>query len=110
MLGISSFHMHVELPVINLMAVEIFPLGLMDKQLDKKHGTFFLYMIITERLLYARRIERFVMGMVTFMELTEMAKLANLVKEKILSSFVSKWKSLLVETKRNVVLFGGRVS
>lgn len=24
------------------MAVEIFPLGLMDKQLDKKHGTFFL--------------------------------------------------------------------
>lgn len=100
--------MHVELPVINLTAVEIFPLGLMDKQLDKKHGTFFLYMIITARLLYARRIKRLAMGMVKFMELTEMAKLANLVKEKILFRFVSNLEITIGRNQNKCCIIWGK--
>lgn len=36
-----------------------FLLGLMDKHLEKSYGILLVYMISAERLLYARKIERF---------------------------------------------------
>ena len=81
----------------------------MDKQLEKSHGTLFLYMITAARLLYAQRwkdsaLHTMEEWLVKMMELAEMAKLTSLIREKTITMFTADWKPLIAflpETEKN---------
>uniref|UniRef100_A0A670Y998 Uncharacterized protein n=1 Tax=Pseudonaja textilis TaxID=8673 RepID=A0A670Y998_PSETE len=92
------------------MKPELFLLGLMGKELEKKkYGTLLLYMLTAARLWYAQKWKDtsvLIMDewLQKLMELTEMAKLTTLIKEKNISTFVSTWRHLLnfvLEVEKN---------
>ena len=97
------------------MKPEQFILGLMDQQLEKQHGTLFLYMITAAKLIYAQRwkdaqIPSMEDWMIKLMELAQMAKLTALIRENTVTGFVSIWKPLLdyllVMQKNEVLILG----
>lgn len=71
-------------------------------QLQKSHGNLFFFLMTTAvKLLYAERWNHLAKWLAKMMEL---AKLISLIREKIISIFITDWKfllHLLHETEKN---------
>lgn len=75
--------------------------GLMNKELERKFGTFLFYMLTAARILYVQRWKDTLISTTEewkVMELMEMAKWTALIKEKNLSG---SWKLLLDLSLKN---------
>lgn len=72
----------------------VFLLEVMDTTLERTHGILFWYMIMAAILLFSQKWKSVVTPprkkwLVKMMEITGMAKLTSLIREKILSVFIN---------------------